>query len=127
MDEATKSAYKYVIYWALLRIRSLRWIGHGPFQTINIFVWWKRRREVRYAGEIAEWLHNVAAFSVHDFQGFSEARFWKDYDRLREKYPGGFFDFRDVFESRLHECRTGKWPTIEEQKARKSTNEATTK
>lgn len=118
MDDATKSAYRYVIYWSLLYIRGLQWIGRSSFQSVNLFFWWKQKNRIRCAGAIAEWLHNAAAFSARDFKGFSEDRFWEEYKRLREKYPNELDDFRGIFENRLHECRTGKWPSIEEQRQR---------
>jgi len=120
MDEATKSAYRYVIYWALLRIRGLQWFGRNPFQTINLFFWRKEKKRIQCAGAIAEWLHNAAHFSATDFQEFNEDRFWEEYSRLCQKYPNELEDFRQVFENRLHERRTGKWPTIEEQRQRKA-------
>jgi hypothetical protein len=89
---------------------------------MNPIYWFARRRKIRAAGEIAEWLHNAAGFSVHDFVGFSEDRFWKEYERLKIKFPKEvWMDFRQAFENRLHECRTGKWPTIKEQSQRKIT------
>src|SRR5580765_3143142 len=120
MDEATKSAYRYVIYWAMLHIRHLQWLGYNWLQNANPFYWWAQRQKIRASGEIAEWLHNAAWFSSHDFTGFSEERFWEEHKRLKDKYPKEIWDdFRLLFENRLHECRTGKWPTIEEQKQRK--------
>lgn len=123
MDDATKSAYRFVIYWALLRVRGLQWISRNQSWIVSLFSLQKEKDRIRCAGEIAEWLHNAAVFSVHDFQGFSEDRFWKEYHRLREKRPNEPWDYRDVFENRLHECRTGKWPTIEEQEQRKAASQ----
>jgi len=121
MDDAKKSAYRYVIYWAMLRIRGLRWLGYRRTQAANPFYWWKQRRQILASGEIAEWLHNAAAFSAYDFVGFSEERFWKEHDRLIAECPEeAALNFRQVFENRLHECRTGKWPAIEEQIQRRT-------
>jgi len=46
-------------------------------------------------------LHNLAIFSVLDFERFDEEWFWKDYRWLLESYPGsGLERFRSEFERR---------------------------
>ena len=101
MDEQRKHAYRWLLYWAMLDIRPLRWIGGGWRQRLNPFCWWSQSRQVRCAGAIAEWLHNLAIYSTLDFARFDEERFWRDYQWMLEKDPGaGLERYRTEFERR---------------------------
>lgn len=81
-------AYRYLLYQATLEIRS---IGESP-------------AELRRAAAIAYWLHNLALYSAHDFDGFQEESFWHDYEMLNEKNPDYHLsNFKDVFERVLSE------------------------
>jgi hypothetical protein len=67
--------------------------------------------------ELAEWLHNMAAFSRRDFADFDEERFWDEFERLRAKHPD-FKYYRSMFLNALVESQTGHWPSVEEQRKR---------
>jgi hypothetical protein len=88
MDEQRKCAYRWLLYMAMLDIRPLGWIGRGWRQRLNPFCWFGRARQIRCAGAIAEWLHNLALFSVLDFAHFDEVRFWSDYQWMLDNNPG---------------------------------------
>jgi len=40
--------------------------------------WIGLRERVRVASDLANWLHNLAEFSVHDFVGFDAGHFWDE-------------------------------------------------
>lgn len=101
MDEQRKHAYRWLLYWAMLDLRPLRWAGGGWRQRLNPLCWWSNSRRVRVAGGIAEWLHNLALFSALDFARFDEERFWLDYQWLLDQHPGaGLERYRTEFERR---------------------------
>ena len=87
MDEQRKNAYRYLLYRAMLSIRPLSWMSRGWFRAWNPFYWRREGQRIRYAGAVADWLHNMAAFSSRDFEGFNEVWFWLDFERLRSDYP----------------------------------------
>jgi len=113
MDEHRSYAYRYLLYWAMLDIRPIAAISHRV-RWFNPFSWRPRIRRVCALGELAEWLHNMAAFSALNFVGFDELRFWEEFRCLRSKYPE-FQYYRSLFQSALSESETGHWPTVEEQ------------
>jgi hypothetical protein len=86
VDDQRKSAYRNLLYLAMLDIRPVERLGTGGWWAIAIH----GRREVRrveWAGAIADWLHNLALFSAHDFRGFDEQRFWREFEAIRSGYP----------------------------------------
>jgi hypothetical protein len=83
MDERRKSAYRYLLYWAMLEIRPIAWPRlRNPFRRPG------EVRRIRRAGALADWLHNLALFSSLDFSRFDEEWFWKDGRSLEARYPG---------------------------------------
>ncbi len=72
MDEQRKNAYRYLLYRAMLDIRPLGWMNWGWVRAWNPLYWRRERPRIRYAGAVADWLHNMAAFSSRDFEGFNE-------------------------------------------------------
>jgi hypothetical protein len=102
MDEPRKHAYRWLLYWAMLDIRPLLWIGGGWRQRWNPWCWWSCSRQVRCAGAIADWLHNLALSSALDFAQFDEEWFWRDYQWMLDNHPGcGLERYRMVFEERM--------------------------
>src|SRR5262249_37552338 len=92
---------RWLLYQAMLDIRPLRWLGRGWRQRINPFCWWSQSRQVRRAGAIADWLHNLAIYSALDFERFDEERFWEDYRWFLENHPGeGLEGYRSEFQRR---------------------------
>jgi hypothetical protein len=114
MDQHRKYAYRYILYWAMVEIRSIRWL---PW--LNPFFWRRNIRRVRALGELAEWLHNMAAFACRDFSGFDEQRFWNEFEYFCSKYPE-LKHYRSLFDNALTESQTGRWPSVEEQRKRDS-------
>jgi hypothetical protein len=97
MDEHRKSAYRDLLYWAMLDIRTIVW----P-RLWNPFRWASEIRRIRRVGALADWLHNVALFSSLDFNGFDEDWFWREGRSLENRHPGlGLERYQHVFEDRL--------------------------
>src|SRR5580765_1398135 len=102
MDEHRKSAYRYLLYRALLEIRGVEWITHGPLRLVSPFTLRREIKRVTRAGVLADWLHNLAHFSSDDFRGFNEEWFWRDYASLVKRH-GDPRNYRAVFDRRLQE------------------------
>jgi hypothetical protein len=118
MDAAQKYAYRYLIYNGMLRIRPIAGVGERWWQRWNLFYWLRERKRIRSAGEVADWLHNLALFSAIDFSGFDEDIFWSDLERLGTLFPNeGMNSFTVKYSCALFEFNQGRWPTLEEQKA----------
>ncbi|HEX7858758.1 MAG TPA: hypothetical protein VF773_00370 [Verrucomicrobiae bacterium] len=116
MDEHRNYAYRHLLYWAMLVIRPIAWLPNGG-QWFSPLFWRSHIRRVRALGELAEWLHNLAAFSKRDFADFDEQRFWDEFERLCAKHPD-FQYYRSLFQIALTESQTGRWPSVEEQQKR---------
>lgn len=87
MDAAKKHAYRHLIYQGMLWIRPLAGVGYRWSERWSLAYWLRERSRIRRAGEIADWLHNLALFSALDFEGFDEGVFWSELDRLTELFP----------------------------------------
>jgi hypothetical protein len=80
MDERRKAAYRKLLYRAMLDIRPIAWMSFS-----NPLDWRRGLGKIREAGEIANWLHNLASYSAGDFENFSEEWFWREFDQLLER------------------------------------------
>lgn len=102
-SDAEKAALRDLIYFAMLEIRALCH-SRGRMSRNPITVW-RQYRQGRLAGAIADWLHNLAAYSAADFKGFDAEWFWREYDELSRRYPecekGGSLDFRALYYATL--------------------------
>jgi hypothetical protein len=99
MDEMRKRAYRYLLYRAMLEIRPVAWMAFSFARILNPYLWRQSNIRIRRAGTIADWMHNLAFFSAHDFEGFNEGRFWNEYEGLEKRYPEYHVsDFKRVFE-----------------------------
>ena len=69
MDEIKKKAYRNLLYRVLLDIRSICWnTMHAELS--------ESKRKIEH---LADWVHNLAAFSATDFEGFDEEKFWNQH------------------------------------------------
>src|SRR5688500_15176751 len=82
MDERRKAAYRKLLYRAMLDIRPIAWISFS-----NPLCWPANLAQIRSAGEIADWLHNLASYSAGNFEDFGEEWFWREFDALLERHP----------------------------------------
>lgn len=112
MDKHKQYAYRFILYWAMIDIRSIRF-GPCGIDWLSLLFWLRYIRSNQELGELAEWLHNMAEFSLRDFIGFDEHRFWEEFERFRVAYPNRSY-YRSLFDNALIESRTGRWPKIDE-------------
>jgi hypothetical protein len=86
----------------MLDIRPLGWLCWGWLRAWNPFYWRREGRRIRFAGAIADWLHNLALYSSLNFQGFDEERFWRDFESVQARYPdSGLERYRHLFDQRV--------------------------
>jgi hypothetical protein len=99
VDANRKYAYRFLLYWAMLDIRSIEWLRWTTLRMLNPLSWREQIRRIRRAGALANWLHNLALFSALDFERFDEARFWHDLETVCKRYPEyGLVNYRSFFE-----------------------------
>jgi hypothetical protein len=89
MEEHRKKTYQYLLYQAMLDIRNIEMFDF-PCEPDKL-------RQVRLAGAIANWLHNLADFASRDFEGFNETWFWKEHEFYCSQFPE-IASYRDLFE-----------------------------
>lgn len=102
MDEKRKKAYRYLLYHAMLDIRPIAWMPSGLIRLLNPFRWRETVSRIRRAGVVADWLHNLALFSVVDFERFDEEWFWRELRNFENRHPDfSLSSYKDVFEREL--------------------------
>ena len=108
MNEIRKRAYRILLYEAMLDIRAIAWLRLTFWQRFNPYAWARNQRQVRRAGVIADYLHNLARFSAYNFEHFSEDFFWQDWQSACERYPDfGLQVYKDRFDKMLSESLMG--------------------
>jgi hypothetical protein len=114
MHENRMSAYRFVLYWAMLDIRRAAWWKIRWSQLWRPSYWKNEIRRIRYSGELADWLHNLALFSSINFERFDEEYFWSECDRYEKRYPEYQLSrYRQIFEQRLQELKKQDIPQHE--------------
>src|SRR5437899_2865887 len=85
VNSQTKAAYRHLLYVAMVATRNCC----QPRASVsrNPFVWRRQYHDSRLAGQLADWLHNLALYSSLDFAGFDEERFWHEHTLLCQHYP----------------------------------------
>ena len=100
MTDVRKSAYRYLLYQAMLDIRV--WGDWSSEESSDPEIWKRRYLTSRFAGVTAYWLHNLALAAAEDFHGFDEVSFWKSHQHWSERFPLASLErYRTVFEERL--------------------------
>jgi hypothetical protein len=103
MNDQTKAAYRHLLYVAMIATRSC--CRPRAKASHNPLIWRRQYHESRIAGQLADWLHNLALYSSLDFTGFEEEHFWYEHTLICKRYPGvGFERYREIFD----EYFTGK-------------------
>jgi hypothetical protein len=107
LSGAEKSAYRNLLYWAMLDIRMLCQ-SRGP-ESCNPLKVWRQYRESRLAGALADWLHNLAQHAATDFDRFDTEWFWREYSYLCRDYQqvgaGKWMDYRKRYEQHVTELQ----------------------
>jgi hypothetical protein len=105
MEHAKKVAYRYLLYQAMLDIRTLERPALDAKLVIAESSVSRIIRDANEAGAIAYWLHNLALASAHDFHSFDESGFWSQHTQLFERYPGIADHYRPLFDRMVAESR----------------------
>jgi hypothetical protein len=107
VSDQTKNAYRQLLYVAMLAIRAL--CPSRENASANPLKWRRQYLSSRVAGGIADWLHNLAAYSSRDFSRFDEEWFWKEHQDICRRFPRFQLErYREIFD----ECLAGKNPIV---------------
>jgi hypothetical protein len=94
MNTERKEAYRHLLYAALIQLRN----GYRP-SLWNPMDWFRSVRQWCFCKDLADCLHNLAFFSIHEFHRFDEDRFWSDLLRLERQYERGLHErYRKIFD-----------------------------
>ncbi len=106
MEPQRQEAYRHLLYTVLLRLRS----GHRDPVWWNPVSWWRRASELRLCRDMADCFHNLALFSVWNFEGFEETRFWQDIERLGKAHGAHLVErYRRIFDGYLSGHSAPAW------------------
>lgn len=104
LSDAERTAYRSLLYDAMLDIRNLC----QPRSQVsrNPLIWHRQYHQGRVAGALADWLHNLAQYAATDFRSFDTDWFWQEYVGVCRDYPdlvgsGKWIDFRGRYERHL--------------------------
>ena len=98
MTSARKTAYRYLLYQAMLDIRI--YCQSRGEASQDLVVWQQQYQRSRIAGAIADWLHNLAEAAAGDFEWFDEVAFWKKHDYCCKRFPGELERYRILFDEK---------------------------
>lgn len=100
MDDLTKSAYRHLLYVAMVDFRNSS--DHRNRFQISPLTWLEKYKTQRLIGGSADWLHNLAYFSSLDFKGFSEQQFWDEHKSMCTQYPKHRLTrYKEIFDNYL--------------------------
>lgn len=103
LTPAQKSAYRYLLYLAMLDIRIYCQSRGEP--STDPAVYERQYRHSRIAGAIADWLHNLALAASSEFNRFDEDGFWKTHAYFCQKFPSELARYRTQFDQRLQAAK----------------------
>lgn len=107
LSDIEKSAYRNLLYHAMLDIRNL--CQSRGSESRNPLEIWRQYRQSRLAGALADWLHNLAQHAATDLKNFDTEWFWREYEslckRFKEVRTGEWMDYRERYERHLAEIR----------------------
>ena len=64
--------------------------------------WWRRAAELEKLKALADAFHNLALFSVEDFERFDEERFWKEIEALGRRHGAELVErYRRIFDAHV--------------------------
>lgn len=95
MKPQRQEAYRHLLYTSLLHLRS----GHRDIVWWNPASWWRTASELRLCRDLANSFHNLAFFTVWNFEGFDEGRFWLDIERMGQTHGSKLVErYRRIFD-----------------------------
>ena len=98
MEEKTKVAYRHLLYVAMIDMRNepLKMPSRGVGRLFS------GRNELRRVRALANCFHNLAAYSVQDFEGFNEAMFWSEIEIVKDQFGDYAVErYRRIFDAYL--------------------------
>lgn len=118
MTEDRKKAYRFLIAHAMCSFRTL--YGNGPdvgyYRQRGFWGLFRRytpkpqmsleeyERRLNAVYVLADAFHNIAIFSVDDFDGFDEERFWRDVAAASQDYDF-YTEYQKRFQAALAQFR----------------------
>lgn len=100
MSADTSEAYRKLLICALYHLRlDLACCLNG----LNWLPWvlFRQAKQIKRASLRAYSFHNLVLFTLNDFNGFSEDKFWQEIGHFDSEYPGEELRYRKIFESAL--------------------------
>jgi hypothetical protein len=95
MESKRQEAYRHLLYTALLHLRA----GHRDVVWWSLQSWRRAASELRRSRALADCFHNLALFSVRDFERFDEDRFWQDIQHLGQTHGSELVErYRRIFD-----------------------------
>lgn len=101
MDATRERAYRLLLSAGLLHVKWDLACLYGGFSWLP-WRFWRQTRCARRAAYRAATFHNLAIFAAHDFQDFSEDRFWHEIAQFSRDFPeSSWSNYRSIFEAFL--------------------------
>lgn len=95
MDPQRQKAYRHLLYTALVHMRA----GDREVVWWNPASWQRTTSDLRQLKDLADYFHNLALFSVWDFDQFDEEQFWQDMTHFGKTHGPELVDrFRRIFD-----------------------------
>ena len=96
MDLKRQEAYRHLLYTVLLHLRA----GRRRPVWWNPFSWWHAAFDLYLCRDLADSFHNLALFSIRDFERFDEKRFWQGIEFLGKEHGPEFVErYRRIFDA----------------------------
>jgi hypothetical protein len=93
MTTAEKTAFRHLLAEAVIHIRA--YSGPASQQSVE-----KSRSALRHVNALADLVHNLARYSVDDFDGFQTELFWQQFRHYRHSIPE-LYDFESAYQKHL--------------------------
>ena len=99
IDPARQRAYRVVLAAALLHVKWDTACWYDSNSWLMPWRWPRLWRSGRIAADRAATFHNLAIFATHEFEGFSEERFWIDVVQFHQRHSDSSrTTYRDMFD-----------------------------
>ncbi|MCA8831635.1 hypothetical protein [Hymenobacter pini] len=101
MDENRKNAYRHLLYYFLIEIRTIPTPNQPELSLEQL------KKRSYYAGAVAYHLHNFALAAASDFTEFCEESFWSGLRRFSVNNPTiDLSHYRGIFDQQLAPSNT---------------------
>jgi hypothetical protein len=93
MTPTEKTAFRRLLADAVIQMRAYSSVA--PQQSVETY-----QSALRHVNALADLVHNLAIYSVHDFTGFEPELFWRQFRYCRQRIPE-LYDFEAAFQKYL--------------------------